>query len=290
MGQIGLMVCNPLPQSDAYAKTLRAFGTHVTCDMIGDHGRCMIQSRQLPVLGRVNLISRGPIGLGPQDALDYLQTRKVDGPLIVNSNDIHTPIRGFIRLASPKSAALLALTCPDTMRANLHQKWRHALTRAEQSRLGIDQMPYHPDQHSWLIKAERKQQTARRYRNWPSPLLNQYATTNPGQARVFTAREGKTAIAAMLFLCHHPWTTYHIGFTTPTGRAMNAHHLLLWRAMLWLSKRGYDTLDLGLLTGPAGLDRFKLRTGARAHPMGGTWLRLPRLQFPSIQVPSGQKA
>ncbi|MCL3883678.1 hypothetical protein [Marivita sp. GX14005] len=60
--------------------------------------------------------------------------------------------------------------------------------------------------------------------------------------------------------------------------------------MLWLAARGYTTLDLGTLTGPPGLDRFKLRSGARRTALGGTWLRLPRLHRPSIQIPSGQNA
>jgi hypothetical protein len=286
------MVRTPLPQSDEYALALRALGTRVRIDTITDAGRCLVQTRALPLIGHVNLISRGPVGLTPDDAAAYLHTLDLKGPLVVNAENHDFRSTGHIRLASAKSVALLPLSSPDRMRAALHQKWRNALNRVEDTGLRVTNTPYHPDRHSWMIGADAVQQKARRYRNWPLSLLNTFANENPGRARVITAYDAKTPLAAMLFLCHRPWATYHLGVTMPEGRHRNAHNLTLWHMMLWLTARGYTTLDLGLLTGPPGLDRFKLRTGAARHDLGGTWLRLPRLrrQFPSIQVPSGQKA
>lgn len=287
------MTPNPLSQSDAYANTLRALGTRVRIDRVGDQGHCLIQTRQLPLLGPVNLISRGPVGLCPSDTANYLCDLALKGPLVVNTANTGLASNGYIRLNAPKPVALLPLCEPHHMRAKLHQNWRNALKRAERSNLRITNAPYHPIQHSWLIDTDRAEQKTNRYRNWPTRLLNTFASENPGQARVVTASDGKTPVAAMLILCHRPWATYHMGVTTDSGRRANAHNLTLWHAMLWLAQRGYDTLDLGLLTGPDSLDRFKLRTGATKHQLGGTWLRLPRpfrRQFPSIHVPSGQKA
>ena len=286
------MVPNPLPQSDEYARTLRALGTRVRIDTISDTGRCLIQTRAFPLIGTVNLISRGPVGVTPDDAAAYLRTLDLKGPLVVNADNHDFRVAGHIGLARAKSVALLPLSSPDAMRAALHQKWRNALNRVEDTGLRVNNTPYHPVRHNWVIAADDAQQKAKRYRNWPLSLLNTFAAENPGRARVITAFDAKTPLAAMLFLCHRPWATYHLGVTMPEGRRRNAHNLTLWHMMLWLAARGYATVDLGLLTGPDSLDRFKLRTGAARHDLGGTWLRLPRLgrQFPSIQVPSGQKA
>lgn len=287
------MLLNPLPQSDAYARTLRALGTDVNVGGIGETGRCLIQTRRFPLLGPVSLISRGPVGVPPAQAADYLNRLVVKGPLIINTADRDMPLRGIVRLAAPRAVALLHLSDPGPMRARLHQNWRNALKQAERGTGHITNTSYRPEQHAWLLDAHRAQQRDRGYRALPRHWLDTFAVENPGQARVVTAFDTQTPIAAMLFLCHHPWATYHLGVTTQDGRRAHAHNLTLWHAMLWLSRRGYTTLDLGLLTGPESLDRFKLRTGAERHDLGGTWLRLPRpfrRQFPSIQVPSGQKA
>ena len=92
---------------------------------------------------------------------------------------------------------------------------------------------------------------------------------------------GTTPVVAMLFLCHGPVATYHIGWSGPKGRAMGAHNLILASAMEWLADRGHLWLDLGVLDTQAnpGLARFKIGAGARVRPMGGTWLRLPHLSI-----------
>jgi hypothetical protein len=78
------MTPNPLPQSDAYANTLRALGTAARLDRIEEAGRRLIQTRRLPFLGAVNLISRGPVGLSDAESSDYLTKVDVEGPLILN--------------------------------------------------------------------------------------------------------------------------------------------------------------------------------------------------------------
>ncbi|MCR9157890.1 MAG: GNAT family N-acetyltransferase [Rhodobacteraceae bacterium] len=287
------MLPNPFPQSDAYANTLRTLGTGVQVEAVGEKGRCLIQTRRFPIIGPVNLISRGPVGLPLSGSADYLSALDILGPLIINTGSPDIPVVGKVMLAKPKSVALLPLSDPCCMRRNLHQNWRNALKKTERVGLRVTNTAYRPEQHDWLIAANAAQQKTKRYHNWPTRFLNAFASENPGRARVITALDHKTPIAGMLILCHRPWATYHLGVTTDAGRRSNAHNLTLWKTMLWLAQRGYDTLDLGLLTGPDSLDRFKLRTGATSHSLGGTWLRLPRRfwrQFPSIHAPSGQNA
>ena len=181
------MTPNPLTQSDAYANMLRALGTDVRVDRNGETGRCLIQTRRFPVIGSMNLISRGPVGLPPAETLDYLRALEVRGPLILNSDRDDIGGNGMLRLAAPKSVALLPLSDPETMRASLHQNWRNALKRAERAQLKITHAPYHPAGHTWLIDAERAQQKSHLYHNWPRRLLETFAKENPGRVRVVTA-------------------------------------------------------------------------------------------------------
>ncbi|MCP4821132.1 MAG: GNAT family N-acetyltransferase, partial [Shimia sp.] len=106
-----------------------------------------------------------------------------------------------------------------------------------------------------------------------------YARANKGDAKLFIAFDGAAPVAAMLILRHGQSATYHVSHTTDDGRKKCAHNLLMWEAMQWLAAKGVTTLDLGQVDTEksAGLARFKLGTGARPRPLGGTWLWWPPL-------------
>ncbi|AAV97136.1 GNAT family N-acetyltransferase [Ruegeria pomeroyi] len=184
---------------------------------------------------------------------------------------------GAVPLVTPAHVAELDLT--GDLRAGLHQKWRNRLRHGEGQELIVTRqtLPQTPDH--WLFRAEAAQQRARGYRTWPTEVTLAYGRANPGAAKLFTARQGKTPVAALVVLRHGSGASYHIGHSTPAGRALSAHNLLLWRAMTWLAAKGVRHLDLGPVdteTTP-GLARFKLGTGARARPLGGTWAWWPPL-------------
>ncbi|MFP7673346.1 GNAT family N-acetyltransferase [Marivita sp. S0852] len=265
-----------MQQSTAFARTLTALGTDVQfVETSSGPGRVLIQTRKLPLIGSVHLITRA-FGTADKAALmSGLRGLDLRGAVIVNTAAPHPRPPGYVRLAKPRDIALLPLGPEPTMRAALHQKWRNTLRRTEHTGLTCDICTYDAEKHAWFITAERAQQKARGYRNWPLVFLSAFAAQNPGQAVVVTAHKDRHPIAAMLILCHPPWATYHIGFTTPEGRQSAAHTAILWQAMIWLADRGFTMLDLGSLTGPPGLDRFKCRSGAMPQRLGGTWLRLP---------------
>ena len=96
--------------------------------------------------------------------------------------------------------------------------------------------------------------------------------------RLWQWHEGGQVHAAMCFVRHGTWATYHLGWADARARAVGAHGLMLWQAALSLRGEGVTTLDLGDInteTTP-GLARFKLGTGARLHRLGATCLVLPR--------------
>lgn len=182
---------------------------------------------------------------------------------------------GALRLHHSQTLAQVDLRPPEGgLRAALHPKWRNQLRRAETGPLQLRRghLPADPDHP--VLRLEAAQAKARRYAHWPAPLTAAFAKAAPEQTHLFTASLKGQSIAHMLFLSHGGRASYHIGLTTAQGKAECAHNLLLWRAFCDLARIGVETVDLGLLNpNTAGLNRFKLRSGARTVQTGGTWLR-----------------
>ena len=289
--------CLSLSQTPDWARALRRAGLAVS--QWTEAGWCVVTERRLPGLGRVQLASGGPVlapGVGPEA---YLRGRR--GVQLLSPDGLSPQAMraaGAVQLYTPAWVARWALT--GELRAGLHPKWRHALHRAEGAGLTVRHTVLPPDPEHWLLRAEAAQARARRYRTLPAVLLAAWADANPGSATIWEARQAGAPVAAVLVLRHGATATYQLGWTTPRGRAAQAHNLLIWNAARQLQAEGVRRFDLGLLDDlhSPGLTRFKLRTGARAHQLSGTWLWHPALarvlrqrdQSPSIQVPSGQNA
>ncbi|WP_158964220.1 GNAT family N-acetyltransferase [Chachezhania sediminis] len=187
---------------------------------------------------------------------------------------------GAVPLVSPATVAEIDLTRPEAeRRAAQHQKWRNRLVAAERAGLKVSERPMPMDAGHWLFAADRQMSRRRGYRSWPPALTLAFIAANTGKARLYTAHAGKSEIAAMLVLRHGPVATYHMGHTTPEGRALSAHTLLLWKVSRSMARAGCRRLDLGLINGEdaPGLAGFKLGSGATARPLGGTWAWWPPL-------------
>lgn len=286
----------PLPQSPEFARTCAHLGLPVrgyTCQGGGElRGLWQVQSRTLPLIGRVDLISRGPVWREARFGRDWLARwqRRHDGrPLVLNADGMEAvDLRraGFWPLMTPVSLALCDLAPGGSMRARLHQKWRNRLVRAEAAELSVTLKPLSRDH--WLLRAEAVQQRAKGYRGLPPTFAAAYAAVNPGCAWAITAEHGDGPVAGGVFLRHGAMATYQIGFSSDAGRALNAMNLVLWHAMEALSEAGVRRLDLGTLNtqDAAGLARFKLGTGAQMHRLGGTWLHLPALAGIARHLPA----
>ncbi|CUH53231.1 GNAT family N-acetyltransferase [Shimia marina] len=257
----------PLQQSGEYRQAVTMVGGQ---SVTLSDGTLVLQRRfgKLPValLPRAQLC-RDTLG-------DNLRAANLHKSLLVISPDHPAPwlaSLGAVGLMSPSYVAQLSLT--GDLRAQMHQKWRNRLTFSQSQNLRITRqnLPSKPD--IWLLQKDQDQQSARGYKTWSEELTRAYGRANPGAAKLFTAFDGKHEVAAMLFLCHGRSASYHIGHSTPHGRSLCAHNLLLWEAMQWLSAKGVTQLELGTIdTDKApGLARFKLGTGAKPRALGGTW-------------------
>lgn len=268
----------PLQQSLAYGAVLARFGAAVERVEIaapsGALGRAQVIGRRIGPL-RLWLMSRGPVWAGApvapvQDAALCALGRRFR-PLVA------TPERAGpgLPLVTPRHRAILDLAAaPGVIRSRLAPKWRNRLSRAEDA--GLELRLSRPDAASvaWLLDADAAQQRARGYRALPARFTRAWIARDPRAALLAEAWRAGVRVAAMLFLLHPPWTTYHVGWSGPQGREANAHKLILWRAMLHLGDEGFSTLDLGDVDteNAPGLARFKIGTGARVVPLGATVL------------------
>lgn len=272
----------PLPQSPHFAAACRLLGAevarHEAAFAPGGSGVWQVQARRLPLLGRVEMISRGPVlppGVALADWLARWQAERSGHALLLNAPPTPPGVlraAGFWPLMTAATVALLPLARPPEMRAALHQKWRNRLARAERQGLSLHRVA--PRADHWMFRAEAEQRRDRGYRALPAALALAFARANPGHVWLYEAREWTAPVAAMLFLRHGRMASYQIGVTLPRGRETGAHNLILWRAMCDLAQAGHGLLDLGSVNtrDTPGLARFKLGTGARAECLGGTWL------------------
>ncbi|MEJ6401735.1 GNAT family N-acetyltransferase [Yoonia sp. 2307UL14-13] len=251
----------PLQQHPLFNDALRRLGRKVSVTDIPG-------AVPLHVIHRfgISFAARGPIWTGTPD-MDALRR---NGPLTVNGDDTNDLGKaGYRQIITAAHVAEIDLTA----RRAPHAKWRYNLRKAQAAEIRVTTETFSA-KHHWLLDADLSQQKAKGYRALPHAIIHAY---DPDNVIVLIAYKKKTPVAAMLFLCHQPVATYHIGWSNHDGRRHCAHHLLLDLAAEYITKQGVTRLDLGSVDteNTPGLARFKIGSGARVRPLGGTWLRCP---------------
>lgn len=250
----------PLQQSRAYADALQRLG-RMPRWVDNETARMLVISRG------TTLTSRGPLWR-TQDAGEQTVFLRRFGPRIVNADRTpHAVLRGagYRQVITAATVAVLSRSSP------AHPKWDASRRCSHELSLSTEALG---TQHTELLQQDRSQQKQRRYRGLPPGFINAMSP----DLEVHIARLQDRIVAWMIFARHPPTATYLMGCTTPDGRRSGAHHALLHRARTALASDVTD-IDLGTIdteTAP-GLARFKLRSGARVHQLGGTWLRVPGL-------------
>jgi lipid II:glycine glycyltransferase (peptidoglycan interpeptide bridge formation enzyme) len=170
----------------------------------------------------------------------------------------------------------IAKPMPD-LRAQLEGRWRTSLAGAEASVLSVQRVGTNVGQYRWLLENEMQQRIDKQLEGLPLPFFDHYVQSRKQPTKnILTLRAdvGRDRVAAMLFLIHGEAATYQIGWTSEQGRDLNAHHLILWRAIEELQTRGIRVLDLGGVNTvrSAGVARFKMRTGGQVLTLAGTYI------------------
>ncbi|MAH05594.1 MAG: GNAT family N-acetyltransferase [Alphaproteobacteria bacterium] len=161
------------------------------------------------------------------------------------------------------------------LRANMRKSWRNALAKAERSDLEMrDDLP---EKHIiWLLNQYAADRTARGYQGPSVKMIMALAKTfHPrGQMHVMRALKDEQVIAGILIFTHGRSATYQIGWTSPdAGRKYNAHHFLLWQAILKLKEQGITDFDLGGVNdfSAAGVKLFKEGLGGESIELCGQY-------------------
>ena len=135
----------------------------------------------------------------------------------------------------------------ETLHESLRKNWRGALKKSES--FAMEAFSKAPLGHlPWLLTHYQQDKAQRKYRG-PAPkiitALAKYFAPKDNMLLLRAHKDGQD-IAAILIFIHGKAATYQIGWTSPyEGRKCNAHHFLLWHAMLTLKARGVEDLDLG---------------------------------------------
>ena len=182
---------------------------------------------------------------------------------------------GLRRVVTGYGTAWLDLTKGvANLRTSLHQKWRNQLRQGERSKLRVRKAQAGASLE-WVLERHEEHRKAKRL-NAPTGGFAALLCVLANRSRdvlVLTAEDGSEPVAGVLFLRHGNTATYYVAWTSPTGRRMQAHNLLVWRGIEALAEDGVEWLDLGGIDASMpGVNRFKLGIGGEPVTLCGTWM------------------
>lgn len=154
----------------------------------------------------------------------------------------------------------------DVLRKNLQQKWRNCLNKALRSPLKVE-VDRTNKKFSLFMDYFRQHVLKKKYKA-PSERFLQFEFNELGrqddQFFVWAYIDGEPA-AAIAITTQGKTASYRLGWTTDQGRKHNAHHALLWKALLISKEKGLTAFDVGglLLDEPSGFSHFKLGLGGK---------------------------
>lgn len=276
-----------LQQAWRYGEAAQRLGRSVHRAVLAD-GEGPLALAQIVGRGRLCprlLLSRGPVWLRPAGAplrraalRALVRTAPPPGPRLL----IVTPEAGddgagagVPLLTGPTVAALPLDADPEALRRRQAQKWRNRLSRAERAGIALGWLAPTPARLDALLARDAEMRRARGYAGPGAAFLRAWRQTgrDSGLALLVAGPE-RRALAAMLFLLWPGGASYHLGWTSPEGRRVSAHHLMLWAAACRFAAEGRRLLDLGVIDTERapGLARFKLGSGAVPRRLGSTAL------------------
>jgi hypothetical protein len=283
----------PLQQDWAYGSSMQMIGVPVLRARVEVEGVLVALAqfivRRWGTLVSVGLCSRGPIWLQAMTAKDkaliYAELRRsvpLTGLrwLLITPEEIRGDSLGLSkwrRVMTGYATVMLDISQSQAvLRAALDAKWRNRLVAAQASALTVHRVGSNPGQYRWLLDHEETQREQRGFAGLPQPFYDIYIQSRQQPAQtLLTLRAdlGRDRVAGMMFLLHGESATYQVGWSNEQGRQLNAHNLLLWRAIAELQQRGVRCLDLGGVNTArsAGVARFKIGTGGVVRILAGTY-------------------
>lgn len=163
----------------------------------------------------------------------------------------------------------------DTLRSGLKQKWRNALNKSEKSNLVVKE-DWRASQLPLFLQMYQAHKLSKGYLNQGPQFIKEeiQAAVPFGDVVILWAFKDHLPVAGIMVLLHGHCASYRVGWTTEVGRKLNAHNLLLWRAVSALKEQGRtEHLDLGGVDfeNGEGLSRFKQGLGGHEFTSLGLW-------------------
>ncbi len=161
----------------------------------------------------------------------------------------------------------------ESLRAQLHQKWRNSLNRAQRYQkagdLKIQFEALNPDTNlQRLVKFLNPYESYKKEKQFRGPSVAFLAEALKqlvafGDGYFLWAESEGSLVAGMLFEKHGANVSYRVGWNSEEGRKLGAHNVMIWEAMLEFKRHKLQRLDLGgILPGDApGLSAFKRGIG-----------------------------
>lgn len=158
--------------------------------------------------------------------------------------------------------------------AGFKTNWRQSLNKAQKSEVLVD-WSVAPGHIAWAIGIYAADKAARGY-GGPSPaFLKRYLPDLAAQGTLLLGRvlQEDGAIAFVILAVHGRSATYLAGWSGDAGRAVCAHHLLLWEGIKMLKQQGIKELDLGGVNDESaqGVKSFKEAMGGRYACYAGVY-------------------
>ena len=197
-------------------------------------------------------------------------------PLFHNEADIglfsrhgYRPVEGSEGWAS----AVVDLSLPvEILRRRLQQKWRNSLNKAERLVL-VSESGTSRDIFDAVLDEYQQLLRERRYKSSvTTSLLSRLQVFLPDERKLWgvSGKQGNQKLGGLLIARYGQRCEYLVGAINEIGRAVNAGHFLLWRAICQMKELGYRWFDIGGMspTGtPAGIFHFKSGLGGEPYKL-----------------------
>lgn len=189
------------------------------------------------------------------------------------------PQTGLIETGQAGYKTLWLDLCVDenSLHAALRPNWRGSLAKAQKSGTAV-RWSLAPSDIEKIIGLYAADKVARGY-GGPSPeFLKAYLPLTAARGNLelgmVHADESHIIAAFVALVVHGRSATYLIGWSSAQGRALCAHHLLLWEGMRKLKQRGIMEMDLGGISDDesgGGVKLFKEGTGGAPFSTAGIY-------------------
>lgn len=286
--------CAALEQSWAFGEAMAAT-EKVSVERLvvcrGDQPLALVQAFRRKLIGNCALIRivRGPVWLEEPDAaqaggiLRALRSRWRPGRgallslvpelPVGDASDAIMGVAGMRRMVTGYNTIWIDLAPDiDALRAGLDGKWRNALVKAEAGKVRIRRSQGGDILDDLTARYDAFRKT-RRFVG-PAGKLARAMVKASNDVTVLSAHQGDALVAGIVLVRHGPSATYFISWSGEAGREINAHNLLLWRAIELLKKDGVCWFDLGGVDAvhAPGIARFKLGIGGGVTTLAGSYL------------------